>query len=141
MTCPFQFMRKVLIYTGVLVVGMMSGWLLGVFGPRPTTWGEARETYLSGAIEQIYIAGQIRLGKGNQLVENVEAQIPGVVTMIAGDEALNDSSNAQSVLWHARQYYERHGVMVPTEIQPIFERLPMDHPIECSLRNGIHSDD
>ncbi len=125
---------------GILLGGMMSGWIIGVFGPRPTTWGEFRETYLSSASEQIYIAGQIRSGNGTQLAESVEAQIPGMVKMIAGDEAFNNSPNAQSILWHARRYYEKHGVTVPTEIQPIFEKLPVEHPIECSLRNGIHSD-
>ncbi len=124
----------------ILLAGLISGWLLGVFGPQVTPWAEFRQSQISGTTELILVADKIRSGKEYQLVENAEAHLPIVVRSIAEDKDFSNSPNGQAVLWHARRYYEKHGVKVPAEIQPIFESLPADHPIACSFRKEVHWD-
>lgn len=113
------------------LVGLGLAFLLGV-----ETWQQFPDRYTITALENIQVANKIRAGQENDVVQNIDTQLPVWLRAIVGDDEIRRSSAGEAVLWHARDYYAIHSIPIPEDLKDEFARLAVRHPASCPMPDG-----
>ena len=125
-------MKSKLIIAAFLLLGI----LIGIVGTGFFLGGQNFETmaqfYLTAAMDQANVALHIRAGKEATLLKSIETSLPTYVLRV--DQVFREYPGSTGAPWMIRAYYERNGIVFPTEIEGILNSLPPKPPSSCQFR-------
>jgi hypothetical protein len=116
---------------GILALGFLTG---AVLTGALLVWNYTvmfRNLYYIQILDDINVVSMIRSGRKDELVKQIEANIPQWVT--STDSILKGNARLDS-LWNIQRYYEKYKLDVPAEIRPILNKLPPRPLTSCELK-------
>lgn len=121
------FLKKAIKVSLVFVCGLVAGALLTFVILGQINYLQYRDYYMRAAMEQVFVASELRAHRKEELQKRAEANLPQIVLMIHNDKKLQKAIDAPSVMRSVRDFYELNQIPVPAEISEILKSLPRDH--------------
>jgi hypothetical protein len=117
---------------GLFAIGFLAGAILfgGLIAWRYATF--FRDQYYFRILDETNVVFMIRAGREEELVKNIEASLRQCVP--AANSLWGDTEARLSSFWSVQRYYEKFGIDVPAEVQPILKRLPPRPLTFCEMR-------
>ena len=120
-------MKKAIKMSLVFVAGLVAGALLTFVILGQISYLQYRDYVMKAAMEQVFVASELRAHRAEELQKRAEANLPQIVLMIHNDKKLQKAVDAPSVMRSIRDFYELNRVSVPAEISDILKAVPRDH--------------
>ncbi len=125
-------MKSKLKTAAFLLLGFLIGIAVSWFFLGRLAGNTFAHQYLTAVMDQANVALHIRAGKEATLLKNIETKLPTYV--LAVDQGFREYPGSTDALWMIKAYYERNGIVFPTEIEGILNTLPPKPPSACQLR-------
>ena len=124
--------KVVLKSLGLVLGGFVIGAIL-IGGPVARTSAEVfKSQHYIKMLCLTNTASMIRGGREHALLKNIESTLRQ--SILSADLLWGDDEDRLDAFWFVQRYYEKFGLPVPEDIQPILDRLPPQPPRYCPVK-------